>query len=264
MYKVVVVEDSSLLRKGLIFTTPWEDIECEVIGEAENGIEGAEIIEKLHPDIVITDIKMPGLDGIEMIEKVISKTNTVFIIMSGYSEFEYARSALKLGVKDYLLKPIDDDELLNSIKRACDEIHQKKQLDKLKYQMDKTSDSRIIFFKEYFSCDDTTKSTYVQNAVDYIKNNYASDIGVKDIAKSLMISDSHISRSFKEETVYTIGDYLSNYRIKKACKLLSNLSAKIYEIAEQIGYKDHRHFSVPFKKIVGVTPKEFKDKLNNH
>lgn len=184
--------------------------------------------------------------------------------MSGYSEFEYARSALKLGVKDYLLKPIDDDELLNSIKRACDEIHQKKQLDKLKYQMDKTSDSRIIFFKEYFSCDDTTKSTYVQNAVDYIKNNYASDIGVKDIAKSLMISDSHISRSFKEETVYTIGDYLSNYRIKKACKLLSNLSAKIYEIAEQIGYKDHRHFSVPFKKIVGVTPKEFKDKLNNH
>lgn len=262
MYKVVVVEDSSLLRKGLIFTTPWEKLKCQVIGEASNGLEGVEIIKKLNPDIVITDIKMPGLDGIDMIKSLKDLTNTVFIIISAYSEFDYAKSALKLGVTDYLLKPIDDNELLNSISNACKKVYNNRQLLSLKHVIDTSKDSRVMLFREYFTCTDTAKSASVQKAVNLIKTNYASDISLKDIAKTLLLSESHISRIFKDETGYTIGDYISNYRMKQACCLLADPSIRIGELAEKVGYKDQRYFSSMFKKIVGVTPKEFRNKLN--
>lgn len=91
MYRVVVVEDSLLLRKGIIFTTDWNALQCEVVGEAENGLEGLKIILALQPDIVITDIRMPGLDGIQMIERLKNQCDALFIILTAYNSFEYAR-----------------------------------------------------------------------------------------------------------------------------------------------------------------------------
>lgn len=262
MNRVVVVEDSILLRKGLILTTEWDKVGCEVVGEAENGLDGVETILRLSPDIVIADIKMPGLDGIQMIKELKGKTDALFIIMSGYSEFEYARNALKLGVVDYLMKPIEDRELINTIKSACETIRKRKNISKIQDRIDKMDDSRIMLFKEYLIGSDSTKTTYVDEAVSYICQNFKKDINVRDISNKLLISESHLSRIFKDETGYTIGDYLTNYRIKQACKLLLDPSVKIYEIADKIGYKDQRYFSVIFKKLVGVTPTEFKDKLN--
>src|SRR5690554_2261051 len=102
MFRIVVIEDEDLLRKGLVITTPWDECECQVVGEATNGLEGLELIKKLKPDIVFTDIKMSGLDGLSMIRKAKEFVNdTEFIILSGYNEFDYARQAIKLGVKEY-------------------------------------------------------------------------------------------------------------------------------------------------------------------
>ena len=112
MLSVVVVEDEKVLRKGLVLTTPWVDYGCKIIGEAENGFTGKELIRKVQPDIVITDVIMPGMNGIEMIKNLAGKTNTEYVIISGYADFEFAQTAIELGVKRYLLKPI---EPLNSI-----------------------------------------------------------------------------------------------------------------------------------------------------
>ena len=105
MYKVVVVEDEEIARKGIIFTINWEALNCMIAGEAANGEEGAEVIRRLSPDIIVTDLKMPRMDGVEMIAKLREQGNRAkFIILTAYGDFKYAQSAVKLGVSDYLLK----------------------------------------------------------------------------------------------------------------------------------------------------------------
>ena len=263
MIRIVVVEDEIIVKKGIILTTNWEKFECEVVGDASNGYEGIEVITKLKPDIVITDIKMPGLDGVKMIEALSGKVDTEYIIISGYSDFEYARQALKLGVKDYLMKPIDDTELDEAIKKACNTVRSKKQISKMKSRMEDDTDSKIVFFKEYFMGNTRTPGwNYVEDTIKYISDNYEKNINIKEISDKLFVSESHLSRLFKSTVGYTFVDYLTYYRIKKALAYLRDPNVKIYKIAEKIGYKDQRYFSVIFKKLVGVTPKEFKKQLN--
>ncbi len=263
MIKIVVVEDEILVKKGLILTTDWQKYDCEVVGEASNGIEGIEVITNIKPDIVITDVRMPGLDGIKMIEKIKELGLTSeFIIISGYSEFEYARQAVKLGVRDFLVKPIDDGDLDRALINICKVIQDKQTISKIQNKMDDITDSRVMLFKEYMINQDTNSSDYVARAVKAISLNYQQDITIKSVSDSLFISESYLSRLFKVKVGQTFGDYLTYYRIKKACELLKEPDGKIYEIANAIGYKDQRYFSVIFKKLVGVTPKEFKNKLN--
>jgi two-component system response regulator YesN len=260
MIRVVIVEDEILVKKGLLLTTDWESFECEVVGEASNGVEGIEVITKLQPNIVITDIRMPGMDGIQMIEALAGKVDAEYIIISGYSEFEYARQAVKHGVKDYLIKPINDDELYDAIRKACDAVRNKKKINKIESRIDDITDSKVMLFKEYLLDDTkTVKSNYIGKMLKYISDNYQKNINIKDVAESLSISESHISRLFKSEVGYTFIDYLTYYRIKKAIGYLRDPEVRIYEVAEKIGYKDQRYFSVIFKKLVGVTPKEFRE-----
>jgi two-component system response regulator YesN len=265
MIKVVVVEDEALVRKGLILTTSWDDYDCEVVGEATNGLEGVDLILKLKPDIVITDVNMSGLDGIEMLKQVSEKVDIECIIISGYSEFEYARQAVKLGVKDYLMKPIDDDDLNNALLRVCKEVKEKYKIHHMQDQLESLDENKLIFFKEYFSeNDEDSKTDYIARAIQYIRSHYKEDLGIKEVADSLYLSEGYLSKLFKNGTGYTFVDYLTNYRMKKACKLLTSSSVKIYEIAEQVGYKDQRYFSLLFKKITGMTPKEFKERTCTH
>jgi len=121
MYKVLVIEDESMIRKGLIYSFNWTEMDCVVVGEAENGEEGLAKIFELMPDIVIADINMPILNGIDMIERSIEKVNYSTIIVSGYNEFEYAKKALKFGVSEYLLKPLDHKEMVSAIKNAIEQ-----------------------------------------------------------------------------------------------------------------------------------------------
>jgi two-component system response regulator YesN len=264
MIRVVIVEDELLVKKGLMLTTDWESFECEVVGEASNGIEGIDVITRQRPDIVITDIRMPGIDGIQMIEALAGKVDVEYIIISGYSEFEYARKAVKLGVKDYLIKPINDDELVAAIKKACNAVRNKKKINRIEATMEDMTDSKIMLFKEYFLDETKTgKSNYIDKMIKFINENYRKDINIRDVANSLSISESHISRLFRSGVGYTFVDYLTYYRIKKALCYLRDPDVKIYEIAEKVGYKDQRYFSVIFKKLVGVTPKEFREKLSS-
>lgn len=261
MIKVVVVEDEVLVKKGLILTTDWQKYGCEVVGEASNGMEGIREITRIRPDIVITDVRMPGLDGISMIEQIkAGGIKPEFVIISGYSEFEYARQAVKLGVRDFLIKPIDDDDLDAALKSTCEAVHDKQRIHKIQDKMNDISDSRVMLFKEYL-LDEKKDNDYVALAVKHISANYQKDISVKSVADGLFISESYLSRLFKNTVGQTFGDYLTYYRIKKACELLKKPNGKIYEVANLIGYKDQRYFSMIFKKLVGVTPKEFRERL---
>ncbi len=118
MYRVLLVEDEERIRKGLRAVFPWEKYGCVVAGEAENGQEGIEQIRALRPDIVLTDISMPIVNGIDMLAQTIEEYRYAAIVLTVYSDFEYARSALKLGAIDYLMKPLQNSELAAAIEKA--------------------------------------------------------------------------------------------------------------------------------------------------
>ena len=125
MYKVVVVEDEEIARKGIIFTINWDALNCMIAGEAANGEEGAEVIRRLSPDIIVTDLKMPRMDGVEMTAKLREQGNRAkFIILTAYGDFKYAQSAVKLGVSDYLLKPLKDGDLEQAVTRIIDQLEE--------------------------------------------------------------------------------------------------------------------------------------------
>lgn len=120
MFKILVVEDKSLIRRGIISMIDWTGNSCQLIGEAENGKEAIKLINALHPDLVITDIKMPLLDGLSLLDYIIDSGKTIkTIVISGYDNFEYARHAIHAQSVDYLLKPVHPEALNKAIATAC-------------------------------------------------------------------------------------------------------------------------------------------------
>ncbi len=250
MLKVFIVEDEKLVRQGLVYSVGWEKLDCIVVGEAPNGLVAIEMLETLECDLIITDVKMPHLDGIGMINELKRAGKEYeYIILTAFSSFEYAHSALKLGVTDYLLKPFEDEQLALAINKTKSRIQNRKESSKI------VSSSKFNILTEAGS---VTK--YVELAIRYIRDNYnTSDISVKSTAEALALSEGHLSRVFKRETNYTFMEYLTNYRIHIAVNLLKDSTMKVYEVANFVGYTDTNYFSTIFKKHIGMTPSKFQE-----
>ena len=241
MLKVLIVEDEEMIRKGIVLTVDWAALDCVVVGEAANGAQGLEAARRLEPSLIITDLKMPQMDGIEMLTALRAEGCTAYvIILTAYDNFAYAQSALRLGAVDYLLKPFHDGDLENAITR----VQQRQQ---------PAADAAPIGTPRKGD-----KSKYVLEAMDYISKHYNEpDISVGTVAQSLNISEGYLSHTFKKETDYTLLNYLTRYRIHKAMELLKDCRVKVYEVAEQVGYRDIAYFSATFKKYTGISPSEY-------
>lgn len=267
MIRVLVVEDEPIVRRDLVLTTPWEELGCVCIGGAEDSKQALQFINEQKPELVITDIRMPGMTGLDLIEIIaemcaVSDDGYVCecIILSGYSDFEYARQAMRSGVQEYLVKPVDDEELANAVRRAKQRIESHKNNDTLKKKLSDSSESMLMLFKEYQLGErKTPNARYVEQAIELIASSYIGGITIEAAAEKMSISASYLSRIFKQETGYTFVDYLTYYRIKRAMELLRSPATRIYEVADLVGYTDARYFSQIFRKLTGVTPKEFRD-----
>lgn len=258
MVKILVVEDENIIRKGLIGTIDWLSAGFVVAGEAINGKDGLEKIEKIKPDLVITDIRMPVMDGLEMLRKAEEK-NFKFekILLTSYGEFEYAQEGIKLGVIDYILKPIDEDIFYKALEKAKEKIKRRETLETVKNISE--DDTELEFFnpKIFLGKD---KNIYVDKAIEKIISSYAEKLNIKDIAEELDISASYLSRKFKDATGETFLDILNKYRIQKSIKLLQKQEYKIYEISEKVGFTDYKHFCNVFKKYLHTAPGDFAKK----
>ncbi|MDT8717265.1 response regulator [Clostridium sp. 19966] len=129
MYKVMIVDDEPFVRQGLISLINWAEYDFQICCESDNGIDALKSAKEYSPDLIITDIRMPEMSGLELIrecEKEL-KSGCKYIILSGYSEFEYARQAMSYGVVNYILKPIDEDEVKESLARIKKELDEKNQ-----------------------------------------------------------------------------------------------------------------------------------------
>lgn len=262
MISVVLIEDEEYLRREIALMTPWQELGCTLIGEAENGLEGLELIRKISPQLIITDIRMPGMDGLAMLkelDRTMGRTKPSAILLTGHSDFEYARTAMRLGVQDYLLKPIDDDEFHKLIKKIAADIAVRTEQEQIRYNAELIESSHLSRFREYgMQAGGDSKDEYIRLSVAYIRDNFHKDIGLPDVAEQLGITQSYLSRLFKEKTSYTFLEYLTCYRLRKALQLLHNRSLKINEIAHQTGFRDHGYFTQLFRRYIGVTPGQFR------
>lgn len=166
MYRVLVADDERVIREGISEMIDWSSLGLELVGTAEDGRIACEQINKLHPNIVITDIRMPEMDGLELINTIHkTRPELIFIVLSGYGEFDYANQAMKYGVKRYILKPCDESEIEEALKAAIEELDHREKAAQLVQQMQNNWDKVLPQVKEQFLKDSISTGKY--NIADY-------------------------------------------------------------------------------------------------
>lgn len=250
MLTVAVIDDNYPVRKGLSYKINSLSDEFSVIGDAGDSVEGLSLILNRRPQIIVTDIRLPGGTGLSMIREIYETYHPQVIVISGYAEFEYAREALSLGVIAYLVKPIGEEELKEALCKA---------VANLTGEGSSAKAAALGKPSEEYENSGVIKSYYAGKAVEYIEKHYTENLKIGAIAEELALSESYLSRTFREETGYTITDYRTCYSIAMAAFLLENPELKVYEVAERTGYSDQRYFSRIFRQRVGLTPLEYRE-----
>lgn len=259
MIRLLVAEDEELFRHELETTVPWEDWGFVLVGAAEDGIKALELLRDRHADIVITDIRMPGMDGMELMRTAMASNESppLFIILSGHADFMYARDALRLGAFDYLVKPIDDDELEATMRRAAQEIRNRNEAASL--EQIARDDHAVSLVRELLQDRQLGPGdAYVEAALADIGERYMMDLSADNVAGRLKITGDHLTRLFRRSTGLTFSEYLTRFRMRKAMELLRDPTVRIGEVADLCGYRDARYFSTLFRQTVGLTPSEFR------
>ncbi|MBP3637989.1 MAG: response regulator [Clostridia bacterium] len=246
MYRVVLVDDEHLIVEGLSKVVKWESLGCQVVGTASDGREGLALIRQEKPDMVLTDIRMPNMDGLTMLAALQSEFPQMQVtVLTAYRDFDYAQRAINLGVCRYLLKPSKMNELEEAISTM------KERLDNLPAAEEPPAEADP----------GEAGSFIVRAALDYMRQHCTERISLADVADHVYVSQWHLSKLINRHTGQSFFDLIGGMRIEKAKALLADPSMRVHAIAEQVGYNDVAHFSKSFKKIVGKTPGEFRDSL---
>lgn len=251
--KLLIADDEYLILKGME-SIAWDTLGITVCGTAQSGEEALKIAEREKPDIILSDIKMPGMDGIEMACRLIQKNpGCIIIFLSGYSDFSYAQSAIRLGACDYLLKPTSPEEILNCVSQAIIRKGSPQN-----HAEEAANFLQGIPEKQENPIQNVSLSESVDQILNFIKQNYQKDISLSVLAQEFHFNPIYINRILKKETGNTFLDILNKIRLEKAAQLLSETDMRISEIAYQVGVCDQRYFSQVFKKAFNCTPVQFR------
>lgn len=344
MMRMIIADDEWLIRESLHHGINWSDFDIEVVGVAADGVEALELIKTHSPHLLLTDIRMPGIEGLELIRSAKEMLpNLKSIIISGFGEFEYAQKALKIGANDYVLKPIVETDLISIVQKLALQVQEEEHHTLLK-MIQGEQDVNTLFLKakyaiicwdgdfhikesgirsfehekilfieeahlktEFFKrlnelfieknivagCSELSeessdlphllkqahmakeqcKARQVQGCLFYeqahspidmeevlqfIHEHYREAISLQNLAVKFFISDSYLSRIFKQHTGKNFIEYVTEYRVTKAKELLTHTSLKPSEVSHAVGYSDQRYFSQLFRKHTGRTPTSFK------
>lgn len=242
MYKILLVDDENLEREALTLFIQKSKLASK-FSQIEEAASGSQLLEKsalFQPDVIILDIKMPGLNGLEALKKIREEGSAALVIISSaYNDFDYAVSAMQLGVINFLVKPVKEEDFIQALENALSI------LEKNHGQKEQATDEKPL-------------PESVQKICRYIEENYSKNINLDDIAAHCSYSRYHISHIFHEASGFTVFSYLLDVRMKKAKELLKNSSLSIKEISSQIGFSDQNYFSNVFKRQIGLSPVEFR------
>lgn len=242
MYRVVLIDDESIIVEGLRRVIKWADYGCEVVGTAGDAAEGAELIRQLRPHILFTDIRMPGQDGLSMLAGLRSEfPNMQVAVLTGYRDFSYAQEAIRLGVTRFLLKPSKMDEIREALQTMTGK------LDKLPLEEEEQAQNAGSFI--------------VNRAIRYMEEHYQQKLTLQAVADCCYVSQWHLSKLLNRYAEKSFYDILNSIRIQAAKKLLEDPSLKIGDISEMVGYADTAHFARTFKKIENMSANEYRNSL---
>lgn len=251
MFKLIIVEDEHLIRKWLEIAVDYSTLGIQVVGTASHGQEGMELIQKLKPHIVLTDITMPIMDAFMMFEATKSLSYEK-VILSGYDDFQNAKKAMQYGAVDFLSKPIDTKELTE-----C--------LQKIVLRLRVSTRQETPFLEEYQTLLTSiqqidTQNQIIQQILEFVHQHYCMHFTISTIAENLGYSESYLYKVIKEDFPITLNEYILQYRLKQAVENMSKQpDYPLSQIAEQVGFSDYKYFGKVFKKYFHISPKEFKN-----
>jgi two-component system response regulator YesN len=243
MYKLLIVDDDYEIRNGLCKYFPWTSIGFDVVGNAENGKEAYDFIRKQDVDVILCDIRMPIMSGIDLAAELsihYSRINVVFF--TAHKEFDYAQRAIETGVKRYILKSTNYNELIKAFTAIKQELDQNSGLFPHKAGQEQGSN-----FNEKI----------IQTIKDYLEKEYRN-VTLEDLAKLVHMNSDYLSKFFKKHTGMRFSEYLTQIRMAKAAQFLDQIDYKTYEISEMVGYSNSFNFTRAFKNYYGMTPRDYR------
>ncbi len=260
MIRLIIADDESITRKGLAMLD-WAAEGFEVAGIASNGLEALEQVRDADAELLLTDIRMPGMDGLTLMGELAKERPSLKVIfITAYHQLDYALEAIKLGAHGFVLKPTDPDEILEACRKAKQAIEEEKERQRqdegLRKQLKEyslTLQGKILSDQE-----EGPGSSIVQEVLAHMEERYMEEITVESLARLHHFNPDYLSRLFKKETGENLMNALTRIRMQKAVELLADSRIKAYEIAEKVGIKDSRYFGQIFKKRYGVTLGEFR------
>lgn len=247
MKKVLLVDDERWVRTALKWTINKLNLPLQVVHECQNGLEALDWIKMNEVDLILTDIRMPVMDGLALV-KELSSLNGAYdvIVISVHDEFQFVQQAMRSGVTDYLLKPIEENEI-----KVCLE----------KWLNRKSSEGNTS--KQKLAEKENFPLSTIDRILDYIEKTPLDQITLKEAAESIHINPSYLSQLFKQQLNKKFVDYITELRIEESKRLLQNTTLRMSEIAERVGYSDLAYFSNNFKRIVGSSPSEYRNINSN-
>ena len=237
---IAVVDDEKIIRNGITKIIQRNVQDAQVCGTFGSARECMAYTDSHPVDLIVTDIRMPDLTGLDMM-KIIRQNHPYldFVVISGYSDFEYCRTAIQYKVFDYLLKPIEKEELIWIVRQYCamkndDSMHSLQQINA------------------------TQEVSSIQAIKKYIRYHYSERITMEELGNKLFLNPNYISQLFKKETGQSVSSYILKIRMEMACSYLEDYSRNISEVAQMTGYSSPKPFAVAFRKYMGMSPSEYR------
>lgn len=247
VYNLLIVDDEEHVRSQLTKGFPWHKYGLQVTGACRNGLEALDVIHNSPVHVVLTDLKMPRMDGLELAARIQQSFPRIHVfLLSAYNEFEFARRAIKTGVRGYLVKPADEEEVEELFGGIAE---------KLSAQMGEADMSSPHAERPSHG---SYEKSFVSRAKQYVKDHIEQKISLQEVAKELYFTSAHFSASFKKETGQNFIDYVNQVKLEKAKELLRNSDYLVKEIAILVGYDDYTYFCKIFRKYEGHTPLNYR------
>lgn len=254
MYTFLIVDDENIEKRGIRMLLSKLGIDGKLL-EANNGEEAMEILRRQKVDILLTDISMPFMDGLELLKRVKQEFPSMYsVIFSGYDEFAYAKQAIDYGVSAYILKPVDPQEFEKVIRELTKKLDRAQEGDE---EFEKHMEEAQIAEQLQDA------GWKVKQVVQYIRQNYAdSSMGVDRLADEVQVTPNYLSNIFKKETGENLGCYIRNFRMKKAKQMLARTNYRISDISAQCGFTNPSYFCQNFKETFGISPQKYRNRDN--
>ncbi|WP_020617160.1 response regulator transcription factor [Paenibacillus daejeonensis] len=243
MYTLLLVDDEQEIRSGLSQYFPWHEVGFELVGQCADGREALQFLEKRAVDVLLCDIRMPILSGLEVAQQLYERKSGIKVVfLSGYKDFDYAKQAMTYGIQHYIVKPTKYTELFDVFSS-------------LKLEFDEAT-ARDTGQSEVQSA--SFNAQVIAAIQAYVESNYAKAT-LEEAAGIVHMNPHYVSKYFKEKTGENFSDYVTAVKMARAAELLRDIRYKTYEVSEMVGYSYAKNFTRTFKRVHGVSPREYRN-----